>query len=66
MGYLEGNKSFKLHYRSGGRGGLDAHCDSDWGNSSCRRPTTGIMTRYNRGMIMDIPAEDSRCLNRRG
>ena len=28
------------------------YCDSDWGNRSCRRSTTGIMARYNCSMIM--------------
>jgi hypothetical protein len=51
MGYLEANKSFKLHYRIGGRTGLDGYCDSDWGNSSSRRSTSGMLARYNRGII---------------
>jgi hypothetical protein len=51
MGYLEANKSFKLHYRIGGRTGLDGFCDSDWGNSSSRRSTSGMLARYNRGVI---------------
>jgi hypothetical protein len=51
MGYLVANKSFKLHYRIGGRAGLDGYADADWGNSSCRRSTTGLLARYNRGPV---------------
>jgi hypothetical protein len=53
MGYLAANKSFKLHYRIGGRAGLVGYADADWGNSSCRRSTTrtGLLARYKRGPV---------------
>jgi hypothetical protein len=50
-GYLAGNTSFKLHYRRGGTSGLDGFADADWGNSESRRSTTGMLARYNKGMI---------------
>ncbi len=45
------NPSFKLHYRAGGSSGLDGYADADWGNSETRRSTTGMMARYNKGLI---------------
>ena len=51
MGYLMANPSFKLHYRTGGSSGLDGYADADWGNSETRRSTTGMMARYNKGLI---------------
>ena len=52
MGYLEANPSFKLSYQIGGSEGLDGFADSDWGNSITWRSITGLVTRYNRGVIM--------------
>lgn len=52
MGYLEANKSFKLTYHKVGKGGLEGYADSDWGNSVSRRSTTGLMVRYNEGMVL--------------
>ena len=51
MGYLLANPSFKLHFRAGGSSGLDSYADADWGNSKTRRSTTGMMARYNKGLI---------------
>ena len=52
MGYLEENPSFKISYQIGGSEGLDGFADSDSGNSITRRSTTGLVARYNRGVIM--------------
>jgi hypothetical protein len=54
MGYhdLEGNKSFKLEYAQGGEGELDRFSYSDWQNSVSRRSTTGLMARFNKGIIL--------------
>ena len=52
MGYLMANPSFKLHYRAGGSSGLGGYADADWGNSETRRSTTGMMARYNKGLIL--------------
>ncbi len=52
MEYLEGNKSFKLTYTQGGEGELDGFADTDWGNSVSRRSTTGLMARFNKGIIL--------------
>ena len=51
MEFLLENKSLKLHYRAGGSSGLDEFADADWVNSEIRRSTTGMMTRYNKGII---------------
>jgi hypothetical protein len=32
--------------------GLDGFTDSDWGNSLSRKSTTGLLARYNRGLIL--------------
>ena len=52
MGYLDANKSFKLTYHKGGIGCLAGYADSDWDNSISRRSTTGLMARYNKGMVL--------------
>jgi hypothetical protein len=51
--YLAGNPSFKLHYSRCCASGLDGFANSDCGNSECRRSraSTGLLTRYNKGMI---------------
>jgi hypothetical protein len=53
MEYLEGFPSFKLTYRqrSGVDDGLSGFADSDWGNSSSRRSTSGTLCFYNRSPI---------------
>jgi hypothetical protein len=51
MGYLEENPSFKLTYQKGGSEGLDGFADSDWGNSVSRRSTTGLLARFNHGIV---------------
>jgi hypothetical protein len=51
MGYLSANPSFKLHFRAGGSSRLDGFADADWGNIETRRSTTGMMARYNKGLI---------------
>ena len=33
-------------------GDLDGFTDSDWGNSLSRKSTTGLLARYNRGLIL--------------
>jgi hypothetical protein len=54
MEYLEGFPSFKLTYRrrSGVDDGLTGFADSDWGNSSSRRSTSGNLCLYNRSPIL--------------
>ena len=52
MGYLEANPNFKLSYQIGGSEGMDGFSDSNWDNSITRRSTTGLVARYNRGVIM--------------
>ena len=49
MEYLVKYPSFNLDYRKRPKNprGLDGYCDSDWGNSSSRRSTTGNIFRYN-------------------
>jgi hypothetical protein len=53
MEYLEGNPSFKITYqRSDGQLNLLSGCaDSDWGNSSSRRSTSGMLMLYNKSQI---------------
>ena len=51
MGYLAVNTSFKLHYRASGSSGLDGFAYADWGNSKSLRSTTGMVARYNKGLI---------------
>jgi hypothetical protein len=53
MEYLEGFSSFKLIYRqrTGVDDGLSGFADSDWGNSSSRRSTSGTLCLYNRSLI---------------
>ena len=53
MEYLKGFPSFKLTYRRGTEidGGLSGFADSDWGNSSSRRSTSGNLCLYNRSPI---------------
>jgi hypothetical protein len=55
MEYLEGFSSLKLTYRR--RKGvihdlLSGYADSDWGNSSSRRSTSGNLMLYNNSPIM--------------
>ena len=54
MEYLEGFPSFKLTYRrrTGVDDGLSGFADSDWGNSSSRRSTSGNLCLYNRSPVM--------------
>jgi hypothetical protein len=54
MEYLEGFPSFKLTYRrrTGIDDGLSGFADSDWGNSSSRRSTSGNLCLYNRSPIL--------------
>ena len=54
MEYLEGFPSFKLTYRRrcGVDDGLTGFADSDWGNSSSRRSTSGNLCLYNRSPIL--------------
>jgi hypothetical protein len=54
MEYLEGFPSFKLtyHWRTGIDDGLSGFADSDWGNSSSRRSTSGNLCLYNRSPIL--------------
>jgi len=54
MEYLTKHPSLKLEYhkRPSKPTGLDGYCDSDWGNSSSRRSTTGILFRYNGAPIL--------------
>ncbi len=53
MEYLEGNPSFKITYqRSYGKTNLlSGYADSDWGNSSSRRSTSGMIMLYNKSPI---------------
>jgi len=48
MEYLTNQPSLKLTYPKQPKKamGLEGFCDSDWGNSSSRRSTTGIIFRY--------------------
>ncbi len=50
MEYLEGNPSFKITYqrRDGQSNLLSGYADSDWGNSSSRRSTSGKLMLYNK------------------
>ena len=52
IGYLIHRPSLKLKYRQGRLGDLDGFTDSDWGNSLSRKSTTGLLARYNRGLIL--------------
>jgi hypothetical protein len=54
MEYLEGFPSLKLTYRrrTGVDDGLSGFADSDWGNSSSRRSTSGNLCLYNRSPIL--------------
>ena len=54
MEYLEGFPSFKLTYRRRPAvdGGLSGFADSDWGNSSSRRSTSGNLILYNRSPVL--------------
>ena len=53
MEYLEGNPSFKITYRRsyGKTNLLSGYADSDWGNSSSRRSTSGMIMLYNKSPI---------------
>jgi hypothetical protein len=53
MEYLVKTPSFKLTYRKKQKTltGLEGFCDSDWGNSSSRRSTTGLLFRYDNAPI---------------
>jgi hypothetical protein len=53
MEYLEGNPSFKITYRqSDGQSNLlSGYADSDRGNSSSRRSTSGMLMLYNKPPI---------------
>ena len=52
--YIEGFPSLKLTYRrrTGVDDGLSGFADSDWGNSSSRRSTSGNLCFYNRCPIL--------------
>ena len=52
IGYLIYRPSLKLKYRQETLEGLDGFTDSDWGNSLSRKSTTGLLARYNRGLIL--------------
>ncbi len=54
MEYLEGFPSFKLTYRRRIEidGGLSGFADSNWGNSSSRRSTSGNLCLYIRSLIL--------------
>ncbi len=54
MEYIEGFPSLKLTYRrcTGVDDGLSGFADSDWGNSSSRRSTSGNLCFYNRCPIL--------------
>ena len=52
MGYLDANKSLKLTHHKEDKGGLEGLADSEWGNSVSWRSSTGLMDRYNKGMIL--------------
>ena len=54
MEYLEAFPSFKLTYRrrTGVDDGLSGYADSDWGNSSSRRSTSGNLCLYNRSPVL--------------
>jgi hypothetical protein len=54
MENLEGFPSFKLTYRrrTGIDNGLSGFADSDWGNSSSRRSTSGNLCLYNRSPVL--------------
>ena len=54
MEYLAAHPSFKIKYRSGMKlvDLLSGYADADWGNSSSRRSTSGIIMLYNKSPIM--------------
>ena len=55
MEYIEGLPSFKITYRRRVRNNQDllsGYADSDWGNSSSRRSTSGNLMLYNQAPIM--------------
>ena len=52
MGYLSYQSSFKLTYHQGTKTGLDGLADSDWGNNVSRRSTTGLVTRFNKSIVI--------------
>ena len=52
IGYLIHRPSLKLKYSREKLGDLDGITDLDWGNSLSRKSTTGLLARYNRGLIL--------------
>jgi hypothetical protein len=55
MEYIEGLPSFRITYRAcagSRRDPLSGYADSDWGNSSPRRSTSGNLMLYNKSPIM--------------
>ncbi len=55
MEYIEGLPSFKITYRrriKHNQDLLSGYADSDWGNSSSRRSTSGNLMLYNQAPIM--------------
>jgi hypothetical protein len=51
MGCLEESPIFKLPCQPSGSDGLDGFADYDWGKNITRRSTTGLLARFNRGVI---------------
>ncbi len=54
MEYLAGHPSFKIKYCRGTKliDLLSGYADADWGNSSSRRSTSGMVMLYNKSLIM--------------
>jgi hypothetical protein len=51
MAYLEEKPASSYSTSGGGSNCLDGFADSNWGNSITRRSTTGLLARYNRGVV---------------
>jgi hypothetical protein len=56
MEYLESNPSFKITYQRGAENSnlLSGYADSDWGNSSSRRSTSGMLTVQQMADLMPV------------
>ena len=54
MEYLAAHSSFKIRYLKGTKlvDLLSGYADADWGNSSSRRSTSGMVMLYNKSPIM--------------
>ena len=61
MEYLAAHPNFKIKYRSGMKlvDLLSGYADADWGNSSSRRSTSGIIMLYTEQVADYVEVEDA-------